>query len=78
MRQWKMKVTPEQSEAVQKKVFTDGGEWKINGKEVSNIDSVYLFFDGKLLTYSKTKETFEEKERPEITYEEFMEVVMET
>jgi hypothetical protein len=80
MRNFKIKVTPKESEVVQKLLFLAGYKWFSGGPtEIKSTNSPYLFFDNsdvpymtQNLTYSNNKYTFINDNNPEITFEEFI------
>ena len=78
MRNFKIKVTTEQSEVIQKLLFLAGYTWRNDSKVVFFTEDPYLFFDDdnnhiiQVLTYSKNECTFINNPNPEITFEEFI------
>ena len=79
MRCFKIKVTPEESEVVQKLLFLAGYTWFSGSTVIRTTNSPYLFFDSsdvsnivQDLTYSKNECTFISENNPEITFEQFI------
>ena len=77
MRNFKIKVTTEQSEVIQKLLFLTGYKWIDNSKEVLFTEVPYLFFDddkyiNQVLTKSNSENRFNEVNHDEITFDEFV------
>ena len=72
MRNFKIKVTPKESEVVQKLLFLAGYKWFSGDKNIKFTDSKYLFFDCDHITTSSLDTTFINDNNPEITFEEFI------
>ena len=75
MRDFKIKVTPEESEVIQKLLFLAGYSWRnTNNINVKDTDKPFLYFDEGILTWSNLESTFYSDiyDNPEITFEEFV------
>ena len=72
MRNFKIKVTPEQSEVVQKLLFLAGYSWLSGDKNIKFTDKKYLFFDCDHITTSSLDTYYIQDNNPEITFEEFI------
>ena len=76
MRNFKIKVTPEQSEVLQKLLFIAGYTWGGGDKKVCLTDQEFLFFsdwsDVKVITFTHSEEYFYNHELPEITFDDFI------
>ena len=72
MRNFKIEVTPEQSEVIQKLLFIAGYSWFSGDKIIKFTDRKYLFFDcGHITTSTYFGPNFNNP-NPEITFEEFI------
>ncbi len=71
---FKMQVTPEQSERVQEILFKNGYKWAGGSNDIYMTDSNQLYFNGKELTQSSDIEWFRNKNLPEITYQQFIDM----
>ena len=67
---FKIKVTPEQSEALQTHLFTKGINWLSGGKVPIHTDRPFLYVDGLKLEYGATLEFFTNDRSPEIIFSE--------
>src|SRR6056297_1473797 len=74
IKNFKMKVTPEQSVKVQKVIFENGGSWRDGRKEIIRYRSQYIFYKYEELTVSDYDDYSMDKELPLLTYEQFMEL----
>lgn len=73
---FKIRVTPEQSEIVQKELFGRGYSWyMIISKEISNQKEPFLFFED-FLTCSNNENRFNDRRLQEITFNEFKQLYM--
>ena len=77
MRNFKIKVTPEQSEILQKLLFIAGYKWCDGTTDVLYTEVPYLFFDddnhiNQVLRKSNSENRFNEINHDEITFEEFI------
>ena len=77
MKDFKIKVTPEQSEVLQKLLFIAGYTWADDTTEIISTISPYLFFDNddhinQVLRKSNTVNRFNEINYDEITFDEFI------
>src|SRR6056297_4001624 len=70
IKNFKMKVTPEQSVKVQKVIFENGGSWRDGRKEIIRYLSQYIFYKYEELTVSD----YDDYSSPLLTYEQFMEL----
>jgi peptidoglycan hydrolase CwlO-like protein len=72
---FKIQVTPEQSEYVQKWIMANKGTWYSGNKKIKNTKQRYLFtrYDNRdVLTHcSNYKATFNDDNSPEITFDQF-------
>jgi len=73
IKNFKMKVTPEQSVKVQKVIFENGGSWRDGRKEIIRYLSQYFFYENEELTVSDY-DYYMDKELPLLTYEQFMQL----
>ena len=72
MRKFKIEVTIEESEVIQKLLFLAGYKW-LNGQTlIMNTNFHYLYFSGKYLTCGYIGSNFINNQNPEITLEEFI------
>ena len=77
MRNFKIKVTPEQSEILQKLLFIAGYKWGDDTTDVLYTEVPYLFFDNddhinQVLRKSNSVNRFNEINYDEITFDEFV------
>lgn len=76
MRNFKIKVNPEQSDVIQKLLFLTGYTWKNGSKKVCLTNQEFLFFsdwsDVKEITFTHSEEYFYNDKLPEITFDEFI------
>jgi hypothetical protein len=72
---FKIKVTPEQSEVVQKHLFSSGVSWASGHKEVRYITIPFLFVSENTLLCATTLDFFTEDVSPEIRFSEYFEPV---
>ena len=73
MRNFKIEVTPKESEVVQKLLFLAGYKWSSGDKNIKFTDRKYLFFDcGHITTSSYFGSNFINNQNPEITFDEFI------
>ncbi|MBP6538747.1 MAG: hypothetical protein KA234_00320 [Saprospiraceae bacterium] len=70
---FKIKVTPEQSEALQKHLFSSGVSWASGHKEVRYITSPFLFVSENTLLCANTSEFFTNGTSPEIIFSDYFE-----
>ena len=70
---FKIKVTPEQSEAVQKHLFSKGVAWASGHKEVRYITIPFLFVSENTLLCATTSEFFTNDVSPEISFSDYFE-----
>jgi hypothetical protein len=71
--QFKIKVNPEQSKALQLALFKDGKYWTSGRTDVVNTDSKYLFYDNYLSHVPNDKVIFKEHYLPKIKFEDYFE-----
>lgn len=73
---FKMKVCPEESEIVQKRLFELGYEWGQDGQEVTRtqFNNIMLESDGKIRNNSGKDEWFDFNDNPLITFQEFLDL----
>jgi hypothetical protein len=71
-KEFKIKVNPEQSEALQKHLFSLGYNWGFTAKEPKYLDSkyLYLYVDGKLM-HGNCKKSFQEEHLPRIKFKDY-------
>ena len=72
MRNFKIKVTPEESEVVQKLLFLAGYSWFSGDKIIKFTDRKYLFFDCGDITTISLYTNYIQDNNTEITFEEFI------
>ena len=72
---FKMKVTPEQSEVVQKHLFSKGVAWASGHKEVRYITNPFLFVSENTLLCATTLDFFTDYVSPEIRFSDYFEPV---
>jgi len=73
LRNKKMKVTPEQSEVVQRYAFLHGFKWADGSDQVGHKDKPYLFFyDDMTATHSVDQWAFDDHLHEELMYDEFL------
>lgn len=48
----KIKVNPNQSEAIQKELFNMGFHWNIDGQEITDLNKPFLFWDNGIILYA--------------------------
>jgi hypothetical protein len=72
MRKFKIEVTSEESEVVQKLLFLTGYSWLNGQKLITNTNFQYLYFSGKHITCGYIGSNFINNPNPEITFEEFI------
>ena len=77
MRNFKIKVTPKESEVIQKLLFLAGYTWGDDSTEIMPTISPYLFFDNdnhnyQVLTKTNSENRFNEINHYEITFEQFI------
>ena len=70
---FKMKVTPEQSEVVQKHLFSKGVYWASGSKEVANTEYPFLFVSENTLMCATTLDFFTKGVSPEISFPDYFE-----
>lgn len=73
MKDFKIKVTPEQSEIVQREMFKHKYFWNATGSpKVNNLSRPYLYFEDSRIHYSTGEDSFfGNYNLPELTFEEF-------
>lgn len=81
MKQFKIRVNPEQSEIVQKEMFKRGYRWLSGKKEVSYTEAPYLYImdDVMIKTYlvwESDDSEFEECQLPELTFSEWRDIFL--
>jgi hypothetical protein len=59
----KLRVTPTQSEAVQKICFANNIFWNVSGKQITNADAPYLFIQPNELWYSNDYNSYVETQK---------------
>ena len=70
---FKIRVTPEESEKVQKKAFALGYGWKeIKEGEVVHSDKAYLYLDNKRLTWGNLDSTYDDDKNIPLTPQQFL------
>ena len=76
MRDFKIEVTPEQSEVIQKLLFLTGYSWCSNDTNVQFIEKPFLFFHYYIgeqkLFFTECVFTYEASSYDEITFDEFI------
>lgn len=75
IQEFKMKVTPEQSEQVQKILFDNGCSWASGDTSIINTESPFIFFWGyewQNLSKSDNIDTFNSSESKELSFKKFM------
>ena len=72
MKNWKMRVTPEESRKVQEKVFEAGGKWSNGDRCVKHTRCIALFYSDGILSNSTSIEFYEGHSYTEITPAEFL------
>jgi len=78
IKDFKMKVTPEQNRRVQEILFENGYAWASGDRYIkyTDVECNALFFDNDVLTFEKSpsEKYFKSEPSPELTYEEFIEL----
>ena len=73
MENFKIHVTPEQSEVIQKLLFILGYEWPDSKKNISNLDSSFLYiYDTKKIRAGMYSGIFLGHHNRELTFDEFI------
>lgn len=68
---FKMKVTPEQSEALQKHLFSKGWRWMSGQPVVGFTDIPFLYGNNNRLSYGRSPAFFQSEVMPEIAFSQF-------
>lgn len=68
---FKIKVTPEQSEALQKHLFSKGWRWMSGQPTVGFTDIPFLYGNNDRLSYGRSPAFFQSEKRPEIAFSQF-------
>ena len=78
-KEFKIKVNPHQSEALQKYLFSLGYNWGFTAKEPKYLDSkyLYLYIGGKLM-HGTFKETFQKDPLPKIKFKDYFEKLVKS
>jgi len=76
IKSFKMRVTPEQSEQVQRILFNNGCEWRLNftAGEPQFTDSDFVFLTNGIITHGLYDDgnDFTNDPKPELTFDQFM------
>jgi hypothetical protein len=73
---YKIKVSPSESEKIQKMAFENGYYWKHSGKNVSHTDSPYLFLEeDKRLMYADFPDTYINQSGKTVTFSELVKIL---
>lgn len=70
---FKIRVTPEQSEALQKYLFSKGGSWMSGQTEVGFTDIPFIYVYNNKLAYGRTPMFFRSEVLPEIRFSDYFE-----
>lgn len=72
---YKMRVTPGQSRAVQEACFAHGISWRVGRAEVAHTDAPYLFIEGGVLLYARRQEDYDASHSEVITADDFIKMM---
>ena len=72
MRNFKIKVTPEESEVIQKLLFLAGYTWGNGEVTVQHTDGTYYLYFNHKITYGINVNNFNNHNNHNITFEEFI------
>ena len=76
-KEFKIKVNPEQSEALQKHLFPIGTNWEYL-KDVIRENTPYLFVENNILVWANKKYIFKDHNNTQIKFKDYFEKVEET
>jgi len=69
IKEFKMRVNPEQSRKVQEVLFKNGYSWNAGQTEVINTESKFLYFIDGSLFHGKFKQNYWNRLNTELTFE---------